>query len=84
MQVVGNLTKINLAKENVGKISIVMIHAIAIPNAKIITTAVMILQIIVSLVKTNVEIHSIGTMGVRYYLIIRIYIFSLTVGLPEI
>ena len=65
MQVVGNLTKINLAKENVGKISIVMIHAIAIPNVRNITIAAMILKINVSLVKTNVEDHTIGTMDAR-------------------
>ena len=54
-----------LAKENVGKISIVMIPAIVIPNARIITIVAMILKINVSHVKTNVEVHTIGTMGVR-------------------
>ena len=56
---------IKLAKENVGKISIVMIPAIVIPNARIITIVAMILKINVSLVKTNVEVHTTGTMGVR-------------------
>ena len=56
---------INLAKQNVGKITIVMIHAIAIPNVRNITIAAMILKINVSLVKTNVEDHTIGTMDAR-------------------
>ena len=65
MKLVAQEDLINLAKQDVGKITIVMIHAIAIPNVRIITIAAMILKINVSLVKTNVEDHSIGTMDAR-------------------